>query len=129
MLSRSLQTNTDLIELDLSNNHLSGGFDRYSMQETCRSERAPIILVFLNLDGNNTGFLQQYQDGQSIFLIYGRIELLKQHLKGTRQVNNKKSFKENPEKHSELKQLFTYFKDDAGLRFDGGDNVETSKSN
>ena len=61
--------------------------------------------------------------------MYGRIELLKQHLKGTRQVNNKKSFKENPENHSELKQLFTYFKDDAGLRFDGGDNVETSKSN
>ena len=127
MLSRYFLKNTDLVELELSNNCLSGGFERDLFQETRRYERSPTRLLFINLDINSTGFIQQYQDGQSIFLIYGRIERLKQHLKGTGQVNNNNIFKENPENHSELKQLFTLFKDDTGLRFDGGDNIEISK--
>ena len=88
VLSRYLLTNTYLIELDLSNNHLSGGFERYLLQETRLSERSPTRLAFLNLDGNNTKFLQQYQDGRSIFLIYRRIEQLKQLFRGTGQVKN-----------------------------------------
>ena len=83
----------------------------------------PQDYIFLNLDINSTGFIQQYWDGRSIFLMYGRIERSKQHFKGTGQVKYKKIIKENPERHSELNQLLTSFKDDVGLRFDGEDNV------